>query len=90
MNQQKNATNQMYSDLVIPSYDVRNCIATMDKNKPMEGNQSYPGMNSMVKVSMAWLKNMNDVLTEEYFLWMETFGLISYEMLSPSSLSLLL
>ena len=75
----------MYSDLVIPSDDVRNHIVSMDKNKPMEGHQSYLGMNSMVKVSMAWLKNMNDVLTEDYFLWMKTFGLISYEMLSPSS-----
>ena len=80
----------MYSDLVIPFHDVRNRIASMDQNKPMEGNQSYLGMNSMVKVSMAWLKNMNDVLTEDYFLWMKTFGLISYEILSPSSLLLYL
>ena len=64
----------MYSDLVIPYHDVKNCIASMDQNKPMEGNQSYLGMNSMVKVSMAWLNNMDDVLTEDYFSWMKTFG----------------
>ena len=80
----------MYSDSGIPSHDVKNCIASMDQNKPMEGNQSYQGMNSTVKVSMAWLKNMNDVLTEDYLLWMRTFGLISYETLSPSSLLLYL
>ena len=80
----------MYSDLVIPYHDVENCVSSTDQNKSMEDNQSYLGMNSMVKVLMAWLKNMNDVLTEDYFLWMKTFGLISYEMLSPSSLWLYL
>ena len=76
----------MYIGLVVPSHDVRNHIVSMDKNKPMEGNQSYPGMNSMVKTSMACLKNMNGVQTKDYFSWMKTFGLIFYEMISPSSL----
>ena len=64
----------MCSDLVIPYHDVKNCIASMDQNKPMEGNQSYLEMNSVVKVSMAWLKNMDDVLTEDFDGVMETFG----------------
>ena len=76
----------MYSDLVIPYHDVRNCIASMDQNKPMEGNQSYLGMNSMVKALMACSKNMNDVLIKDSDWMMETFGLIFYEMISPSSL----
>ena len=29
----------MYSDLAIPFHDVRNYIASMDYNKPIEGNQ---------------------------------------------------
>ena len=58
----------MHGDSVIPHHDIGNHIASMDKNKPMEGNQSYLGMNSMVKVLMAWLKNLNDVLTEDYSL----------------------
>ena len=82
----KNVTNQMYSDLVIPYHDVENCVSSTDQNKSMEDNQSYLGMNSMEKVAMACLKNMNDVPTKDYSLWMKTFGLISREMLSPSSL----
>jgi hypothetical protein len=70
---------------VIPLHDVRNRIASMDKNKPMEGSQSYLGMNSMLKMLMAWLKNINDVLTEDHFLWIKTFDLISYGILSLSS-----
>src|ERR1041385_9320927 len=76
----------MYSDLVIPYHDVRNCNASMDQNKSMEGNQSYLRMNSMIKASMTCLKNMNDVLIEDSGWMMETFGSIFYEMISPSSL----
>ena len=43
----KIATNQMKNDLVIPFHDVKNYDASMDQNKPMVGNQTYLGMNSM-------------------------------------------
>ena len=43
----KIATNQMNNDLVITLHDVNNYDASMDQNKPMGGNQSYLGMNSM-------------------------------------------
>ena len=76
----------MYINLVTPYHDVRNCIASMDQNRPMEGNQSYLRMNSMIKASMTCLKNMNDVLIKDFGWMMETFGLIFYEMISPSSL----
>ena len=32
-------------------------------------------MNSMAKASMVWLKNMDDVLTEDFDGVMQTFGL---------------
>ena len=56
----------MCSDLVIPFHDIKNYIASMDQNKPMEDKQSYLGMNSMAKTSMACLTNMDDVLTEDF------------------------
>ena len=66
----------MYSDLVISSHEMENYVASMDQNESMEGNWSYLGMNSMAKASMAWLKKMNDVLTEDFDVVMHTFGLI--------------
>ena len=56
----------MYRDLVIPSHDAENYVASMDQNKSRESNLSYLMMNSMAKVSMVWLKNMDDVLTEDF------------------------
>ena len=78
----------MYSDLVIPYYDIKNYAASMDQNKSMEGNLSYLRMNSMAKSSMALLKKMDDVLTEDFDVVMHTFGLIVC--CFHSSLSLLL
>ena len=66
----------MYSDLVIPCHDIENYVASMDQNKSMEGNWSYLWMNSMAKASMALLKKMDDVLTEDFDVVMRTFGLI--------------
>ena len=66
----------MYSDLVIPYYDIKNYAASMDQNKSMEGNLSYLRMNSMAKSSMALLKKMDDVLTEDFDAVMHTFALI--------------
>ena len=43
----KIVTNQINNDLVIPFHDVKNYYASMDQNKPMVGNQTYLGMNSM-------------------------------------------
>jgi hypothetical protein len=37
----------MNNDLVIPFHDVKNYVPSMDQNNPMEGKQSYLGMNSM-------------------------------------------
>ena len=37
---------------------------------------TYLGMNSMAKASTAWLKKMDDVLTEYFDVVMRTFGLI--------------
>ena len=62
--------------MVIPSHDVENYVASMDQNKSREGNLSYLMMNSMAKASMVWLKNMDDVLTEDFDGVMQTFGLI--------------
>ena len=66
----------MYGNLVIPSHDIENYVASMDQNKSMEGNRSYLGMNSMAKASMTWLKKMDDVLTEDFDVVMRTFNLI--------------
>ena len=66
----------MYSDLVIPYHDIENYVASMDQNKSMEGNWSYLWKNSMAKAWMVWLKNMDDVLTEDFDVVMHTFGLI--------------
>ena len=85
----KNETNQMYSDLVIPSHDIENYVASMDQNESMEANWSYIGMNSMAKASMAWLMKMDDVLTEDFDVVMHTFGLIAC-CFHPSLSSLLL
>ena len=66
----------MYRDLVIPTHDAENYVTSMDQNKSREGNLSYLMMNSMAKASMVWLKNMDDVLTEDFDGVMQTFGLI--------------
>ena len=50
----------------------------MDLNKPMEGDWSYPGMNSMAKTSIACLANMDDVLTKDFDGVTQTFGLIVF------------
>ena len=65
----------MYRDLVIPSHDAKNYVASMDQNKSREGNLSYLMMNSMAKASMVWLKDMGDVLTKDFDGVMQTFGL---------------
>ena len=59
----------MYSDLVILCHHIENYVASMDQNK-------YLWMNSMAKASMALLKKMDDVLTEDFDVVMHTFGLI--------------
>ena len=79
----------MYSNLVIPYHDIENYVASMDQNKSMEGNWSYLWMNFMAKASMALLKKMDDVLTEDFDVVMHTFGLIVY-CFHPSLFSLLL
>ena len=56
----------MYGNLVILSHDIENYVASMDQNKSREGNLSFLMMNSMAKASMGWLKNMGDVLTEDF------------------------
>ena len=73
----KIATNQMNNDLDIPFHDVKNYDASMDQNKPMGDNQSYLGVNSMTKASMACLKNMDDVPTEDLGVATQTFGQIA-------------
>ena len=78
----------MYRDLVIPSHDAENYVASMNQNKSREGNLSYLMMNSMAKASMVWLKNMDDVLTEDFDGVMQTFGLIVFGF-HPSLSSLL-
>ena len=78
----------MYRDLVIPSHDAENYVASMDQNKSREGNLSYLMMNSMAKASMVWLKNMDDVLTEDFDGVMQTFGLTVFGF-HPSLSSLL-
>ena len=62
----KTGTNEMYIDLVIPFQDVKNYDVSMDQNEPMEGNQSYLVVNSMTKALMTWMKNTNDVPTEDF------------------------
>ena len=78
----------MHRDLVIPSHDAENYVASMDQNKSREGNLSYLMMNSMAKASMVWLKNMDDVLTEDFDGVMQTFGLTVFGF-HPSLSSLL-
>ena len=78
----------MYRDLVIPSHDAENYVASMNQNKSREGNLSYLMMNSMAKASMVWLKNMDDVLTEYFDGVMQTFGLTVFGF-HPSLSSLL-
>ena len=72
----------MYRDLVIPSHDAENYVASMNQNKSREGNLSYPTMNSMAKASM------DDVLTEDFDGVMQTFGLTVFGF-HPSLSSLL-
>ena len=38
LDQNKLVANQMYSDLVVPSHDIEDYVASMDENKSMEGN----------------------------------------------------
>ena len=73
----KIATNQMNNDLVIPILDVKNYYASMDQNKPMVGNQSYLGMNSMAQAIMVKWNNMDDVLAEVSDDDTEIFSLIA-------------
>ena len=59
------AINQTYIDLAKPFHDVNNYDASGDQNKSMGGNQSYLVVNSMTKAMPTWLKNIDDVPTED-------------------------
>jgi len=52
--------------LVITLLDIKTHMASKDQNKSMRDNQTYSWMNSNTQAYMAFVNQMDDVLTNNF------------------------